>query len=137
MQKDMDVLRSKSLQHILRANPLAPVTTSTATHAISKPQRHVIVPLGATRTAAVVPGLVEEAAARLGALRDALAVDVRVDVKPVGGALEQALVLDGPAYYVDADVVVGEPVVAVHVAEPFLVLLADGCGDLVALGLGD
>lgn len=137
VQKNVDVLRAKKLHEILGANTLAPVTTGTAAHAISQPQRLVIVPLGTASTAAEVAALVEEAAARLGALRDALAVDVGVDVEALGGALEQGLVLDGPAYDVDADVVVGEPVVAVQVAEPLLVLLVDGHGDLVALGLGD
>lgn len=137
VQQDVDVLRAQCLQEILRPDPLAPVTTRAAAHAVGQPQRLVVVPVGAALAAAVVAGLVEVAAARLGALRDTLAVDVGVDVEALGGSLQQGCVLDGPAYDVDADVVVGEAVVAVEVAEPLLVLLVDCCGDLVALGLGD
>lgn len=54
VEKNMHVLRSQGLQEIFRPDPLAPVTTSTAAHAVRQPQRLVVVPVGAGRAAAVV-----------------------------------------------------------------------------------
>lgn len=135
--QDVDILSVDGLHEVLAANSLAPVTTSASAEAVSEPQGLVVVVGGAGSAAGVVVVLVEEATAGLGALRDALAVGVGVDVEAAGVTLEQALVLDGPADDVHLDRGVGEVVVAVDPLEPLLVLGVDDAGDLGALGGGE
>lgn len=134
MQQDMNIIRFQVLHHILRPNPLAPISTRTTAHALSQPQTLVIVRGLAALAAAVIAVLVEEAAARLGALRDAVGVDVRVHTV---GALDQRYVGRGPPDHADADVGPGEVVEAVELLEPLLVLGREGGGDLVLLRGGD
>ena len=93
--------------------------------------------LRAAGALAVVVVLVEEATAGLGTLRDALGVGVSVDIDAVSRALEEGLVLDGPADDLDGDLLEGEAVEAVGPLEPALVLVVEDGGDLGAVGLGD
>lgn len=85
----------------------------------------------------IVAVLVEEAAAALGALRDALAVLVGVDLDLADVALELALVLDGPANNVDIDRLVREAIEASKHADPLVVLLPERGLDLGALRSSD
>lgn len=133
VEQNVNVIAVETIHKVLTADTLAPVATSTAGEAISQPERLVVVTISTGSTAAVVAVLVEEAAARLGTLRDALAVGVGVDLDAVGGALEEALVLDGPADDVDLDVLKGEVVVAVQPLEPLLVGCLDCRGNLFTL----
>lgn len=130
----MNVRRPKRTHEILASNALAPVTTSTAREPIGKPQRDVVVPGRAPRAGAIVVVLVEEAAARRVALRDAPAVAVGVDVDARRRALQEVLVADGPADDLDGDAGVGELVEADQPLHPLVVLGLQDRGDLVALG---
>lgn len=137
VQEYLDVLHIQALHEVLPPDPLTPVTASTTAHAVREPERVIIVALRAAGALAVVVILVEEAAAGLGALRDPLGVGVGVDVDAVGRALEEGLVLDGPADDLDGDLFEGEAVEAVGPLEPSLVLVVEDGGDLGAVGLGD
>lgn len=137
VEENLDVLHIQALHEVLPPDPLTPVTTSTTAHAVSQPKRVVVVTLRAARALAVVVVLVEEAAAGLGALGDALGVGVGVDVDAVGRALEEGLVLHGPAHNLDGNILEGEAVEAVGPLEPALVLVVEDRGNLGALILGD
>lgn len=137
VQEDLDVLHVQALHEVLGPDPLTPVTTSTTTHSVRQPERVVVVALRAAGALAVVVVLVEEATAGLGTLRDALGVGVSVDIDAVSRALEEGLVLDGPADDLDGDLLEGEAVEAVGPLEPALVLVVEDGGDLGAVGLGD
>lgn len=127
----------KNVANTLRAKSLTPVTTSTTGHALGQPERLVVVSVGTTGALVVVAVLVEEAAALLRALRNTLRVDVSVYVKASSGALEEALVLDGPSNNVDLDVGVGEVVEAIEPLEPLVVLSLESGGNLLTVGSGD
>lgn len=138
MQQDVHVILLESGNEVLRSDALTPITASTALKASGQPQRLVVVALLTTGATAVVTILVvEEAAASLGTLGEALAVDVGVHVDTISRALQKALVADGPADDVNSDVGEGEGIVAVDVFEPLLVLLIDHGGNLLARGFGD
>lgn len=134
MQEDVNVRRSERTHEILATNALAPITTSTAREPISKPQRDVVVPGRTPGAGPVIIILVEEAAARRVALRDAAAVAVRVDVDARRRALQEVRVADGPADDLDGDTRVGELVEADQPLHPLVVLGLEDRGDLVALG---
>ena len=137
VEENLEVVATESLHHVLLANPLAPIATGTATHAVGEPEAVVIVALRASRALAVVAILVEEPAARRSALRDTLSVGVGIYINTVSRALEEGSILDGPTDDLDVDLGEGEGVEAVKVREPLLVLLAQRCSDLAALGFGD
>lgn len=136
MEQDVNIRRPKRADEILPSDPLAPIAAGATVKPVGKPKGVVVMRVGAARARPVVPVLMEEAAAGLGALRDTVGIGISVHGDAVGRALEQALVAHGPAdnFYVDARV--REPVVPVQPGEPLLVLRGVDGGDLGALGLG-
>lgn len=89
MQQDVNVtfLSRHTVEEIFGPHPLAPIAARATSHVIRPPQALVVVPGLAGLASAVVVVLLEEAAARLGALRDAVDVGIGVDILR-HGALE-------------------------------------------------
>jgi hypothetical protein len=134
VEQNVHRIRVKVVQHVLRSNLLSPRPSVTALKTVSQPERVVEVTRSASLAAAVVAIEVSITSASNVAHGNTIGIEASVDIKAVGRALEQALVLDSPAHDVDLDVFVGEAVIAIEPLEPLLILLVVLASDLGSLG---
>lgn len=133
MLENVNVLLTKEIHEVLPSDTLTPITTGSSLHTIGQPEGVIVVSLSASGAATVVTVLVEETAALLGTLGNALGVSVGVDIKTLSRTLEKALVLDSPSNDIDLDFFIWKVIVTGNPLHPSTIRVLERTGDFGAL----